>query len=77
MTSNATISILSTSWVQSDQKENKWELTLQIIGHVVADSMQISVQCVGVDKRYFMIDHISLILDSGIIIIVHFIIIIW
>jgi hypothetical protein len=43
MTSNATISILSTSWVQSDQKENKSELTLQIIGHVVADSMQISV----------------------------------
>jgi hypothetical protein len=56
MTSNATISIVSTSWVQSDQKENKSE---QIIGHVVADSMQISVQCVGVDKRYFMISHES------------------
>jgi hypothetical protein len=41
--------------------------------------MQISVQCMGVDnlwlKRYFIINHTSLILDGGIII-VNFIIII-
>jgi hypothetical protein len=35
--------------IQSDHKENKSEQTLQITGHVVADSVQISVQCLGVD----------------------------
>jgi phage gp36-like protein len=30
--------------VQSDQKENKSEQALQVISHVVADSVQMSVQ---------------------------------
>jgi hypothetical protein len=38
--------------IQCDQKENKSEQALQIIGHVVAESMQISVQCMGVDKLW-------------------------
>jgi hypothetical protein len=39
--------------VQSDQKENKSEhQALQIIGHVVADPMQRSVQCRGVDNLW-------------------------
>jgi hypothetical protein len=35
--------------IQSDHKENKSEQALQITGHVVADSVQISVQRLGVD----------------------------
>jgi hypothetical protein len=37
--------------IQSDQKEKKSEQALQIIGHVVADSMQISVQRMGMHER--------------------------
>jgi hypothetical protein len=38
--------------IESDQKENKSEQALQIIGHVVADHMQISVHCMGVDNLW-------------------------
>jgi hypothetical protein len=39
--------------IQCDQKENKSEQALPIIGHVVArNSMEISVQCTGVDNLW-------------------------
>jgi hypothetical protein len=37
-------------YVQSDQKENKSEQALQIIGRAVAESYAKSVQCMGVDN---------------------------
>jgi hypothetical protein len=39
-------------YIQSDRKEKKSEQALQIIGHVVADSIQISVHCMGVDNLW-------------------------
>jgi hypothetical protein len=55
--------LLVHNYVQSDQKENKPEQALKIIGHVVADSMQISVQCMAVDnlwsQTFFIINHTS------------------
>jgi hypothetical protein len=44
--------LLVHNYVQSDQKENKPEQALKIIGHVVADSVQISVQCMAVDNLW-------------------------
>jgi hypothetical protein len=38
--------------IQNDQKENKLEQALQMIGHVLADSKQISVQCMSVDNLW-------------------------
>jgi hypothetical protein len=38
--------------IQNDQKESKSEHALQIIGHVVAESYAISVQCLGVDNLW-------------------------
>jgi hypothetical protein len=35
--------------IQSDHKENKSEQALKVTGHVVAGSVQIRVQCLGVD----------------------------
>jgi hypothetical protein len=39
--------------MQADKKESKSKHALQIVGDVVADSMQISVQCMGVDNLWF------------------------
>jgi hypothetical protein len=44
---NSSILLLT---IQSNKKENKSEQALQIIGHVVAESTEISVQCMGVDN---------------------------
>jgi hypothetical protein len=53
---------ISANDIQSDQKENKSEQALQIIDHVVADHMEISVQSMGVDNLwslYFTINYTS------------------
>jgi hypothetical protein len=54
VTQDTIIIIMIITEITSDQKENKSEQALQIIGHVVAE-FYASVQCMGVDNLWSQI----------------------